>query len=128
MRYIPITDADRTVMLETVGAKNVAELFSDIPEHLQLKKQLDLPNALTEREAKSALQTIADMNADPRRSASFLGGGAYEHFIPSLVHQIQLLPGFLNPYTPYHGEPSQGILQVLFEYQTLIAKYTDMEV
>ena len=129
MRYIPITDADRAEMLETIGVTGVGDLFSDIPEHLLLKKPLDhLPDAQTEREVKSALQTFADMNADPRRSASFLGGGAYEHFIPSLVHQIQLLPGFLKPYTPYHGEPSQGILQVLFEYQTLITQLTGMDV
>jgi glycine dehydrogenase subunit 2 len=128
IRYIPITDTDRRNMLKDIGVTNVADLFSDIPEHLMLKGNLNLPSALTEREARDALQKIAEKNADPRLYTSFLGAGAYEHFSPSLVHQLLLLPGVLKPYTPYHGEPSQGTLQTLYEFQTLIAQLTDMEI
>ena len=127
MDYIPNTDADRDEMLKVVGVKSVDDLFSDVPEKLRFPK-LDLPPALTEMEMLQELQALGDENDDLNHIACFLGAGAYNHFVPKVVDSIISRGEFYTAYTPYQPEISQGTLQAHFEYQSMIAALTGMEV
>jgi glycine dehydrogenase subunit 1 len=127
MSFIPNTDADRAEMLKEVGVSSVAELFQDVPEKHRFPR-LDLPPALSEMEALKELQNLAGRNADCSRAPCFLGAGFYHHFIPSVVEFVTSRSEFSTAYTPYQPEISQGTLQAIFEYQTLIARLTGMEV
>ncbi|MBF8299145.1 MAG: glycine dehydrogenase (decarboxylating) alpha subunit [Dehalococcoidia bacterium] len=113
-------------MLETIGVRAVEDLFSDIPAHLRNPK-LDLPPALSELEVKALVHGLAGRNTNLREAACFLGAGAYRHFIPSVVWDLAKRSEFLTSYTPYQPEISQGMLQGLFEYQSLICLLTGME-
>lgn len=127
MSYLPHTSADRAHMLETVGVKSVEELLSDIPASLRLGRELELPESLTEYDLLQRLQEIASLN-DTCEEACFLGAGAYNHFVPTIVETITSRSEFLTAYTPYQAEASQGTLQSIFEYQSLVCRLTGMDV
>ena len=127
MSFIPNTDADRRQMLGAVGVKSVGDLFLDVPASHRFPR-LDLPPALSEQEILRELDAMAGRNADCGRAPCFLGAGAYHHFIPSVVDFVISRSEFYTAYTPYQPEISQGTLQAIFEYQTMIAGLTGMEV
>ena len=125
--YIPLTDDDRRAMLATVGVDSIDELFADIPsEHRD--PTLDLPPALSETELMRELGELAGRNRSTAEFASFLGAGAYRHFIPSVVDHIIQRGEYLTAYTPYQPEISQGTLQTIFEFQSLVCELTGMDV
>jgi len=128
MRYIPNTEQDRRQMLDAIGAGSVDTLFADVPEGLRLKRPLKIPPALAEAELVKRLAALAERNADADRYNSFLGAGCYDHFSPAIIGHLVLRGEFLTAYTPYQPEISQGTLQALFEYQTLVCQLTGMEV
>ncbi len=126
MSYIPNTHADRLAMLETIGAKSVAELFRDVPEALRFP-DLDLPPSVSEPEILAELRALGDYNVDLDHAACFLGAGAYHHFVPSVVGHVIGRSEFYTAYTPYQPEISQGTLQSIFEYQSMICALTGMD-
>jgi glycine dehydrogenase subunit 1 len=128
MNYTPNTEKDREIMLQKIGVKSFEELISSIPEHIRLKEELKLPPALSEMELSKLLSEMAGENKNTLETVSFLGGGAYDHFIPSLVNHILSRSEFYTAYTPYQAEVSQGTLQSIYEYQSLICELTGMEV
>jgi len=128
MRYIPHTQGDVARMLGRIGVGSLEELFVEIPASVRLKRPLDLPPALAEGELVRELKVLAGRNATPENHISFLGGGAYQHFIPAAVDQLISRSEFYTAYTPYQPEISQGTLQAIFEFQTLICQLTGMEV
>jgi glycine dehydrogenase subunit 1 len=125
--FIPNTDADRARMLAAIGVGSVAELFRDVPAEHRFPR-LNLPAPLSEQEALEELEGLARRNADLGHTPCFLGAGAYHHFIPSVVDFLLSRSEFSTAYTPYQPEISQGTLQAIFEYQTMIARLTGMEV
>lgn len=127
-RYIPDTEEDRARMLDAIGLSSTEELFSDIPEELRFKGSLELPESMAELELASHMKTLAGRNANAEAYPCFLGAGAYDHFIPSIVGHIISKPEFYTAYTPYQPEISQGMLQAIFEYQTMICRLTGMDV
>ncbi|HEX8991491.1 MAG TPA: aminomethyl-transferring glycine dehydrogenase subunit GcvPA, partial [Anaerolineales bacterium] len=127
MTFIPNTDADRAEMLKTVGVEKVEELFRDVPAQHRYP-ELILPPALSELEVLNELHALADENDSLQHVASFLGAGAYRHFVPSIVDFLLQRSEFFTAYTPYQPEISQGTLQAHFEYQTMIVALTGMEV
>lgn len=127
MVYIPNTEADRAAMLATIGVKSAAELFEDIPAQLR-NPQLKLPEPLSEPEALRLMRQLSQQNADLDTHPSFLGAGAYNHFIPSLVGHVISRSEFYTAYTPYQPEVSQGTLQTIYEYQSLVCELTGMDV
>ena len=126
MSYIPNTEADRREMLAAVGVASVDRLFDDIPAAARLER-LDLPTALSEPEALRLLRQLASRNREVSAYASFLGAGAYWHHIPSVVGQIIGRNEFYTAYTPYQPEVSQGTLQTIYEYQSMVAELTGMD-
>lgn len=128
MRYIPHTEKDIKKMLAEIGVQNIDELFDSIPGELRLEKPLNLPQALAESELAATLKRMQSRNLDPEEYSSFLGGGAYRHFIPSVVNHILSRSEFSTSYTPYQPEVSQGTLQAIFEFQTMICLLTGMDV
>jgi glycine dehydrogenase subunit 1 len=128
MTYIPISPNERDAMLKTVGVKSLDNLFDAVPKNHRFPK-LDLPPALTEMEAASLLSEMATSNENVRQHMiSFLGAGAYNHYIPSVVDHMLRRGEFYTAYTPYQPEISQGTLQAIFEYQSLMTNLTGMEV
>ncbi len=127
MTYIPHTESDREAMLKAVGVKRLEDLFQDVPARRRFP-QLNLPEALSEMEVLEELQHIASANENTRELASFLGAGAYNHYIPAAVDSLLRRGEFYTAYTPYQPEISQGTLQAIFEYQSLVASLTGMEV
>lgn len=125
--YIPITDADRAEMLATIGIERIEELFSAVPEAVRFP-QLDLPRPMSEIELRRELNAMAGQNAHAGSHSIFLGAGAYNHFVPAAVDQILRRGEFYTAYTPYQPEVSQGTLQAIFEYQSLICSLTRMDV
>jgi glycine dehydrogenase subunit 1 len=128
MRYIPNTDADQQAMLQAMGLTTVEELFRTIPGELRLTRPLDVPAALSEQEILRHMRALARRNADADDYAVFLGAGAYNHFIPSIIPVLTSRGEFMTAYTPYQPEMAQGTLQAVYEYQTLICQLTDLEV
>jgi glycine dehydrogenase subunit 1 len=124
--YIPNTDADRAIMLERIGIGGVEELFRDVPERRRFPR-LDLPAPLSELELMRELSAMAARNAAGHGVACFLGAGSYRHFVPAVVDAIVSRSEFATAYTPYQPEISQGTLQAIFEYQTMIARLTGMD-
>ncbi len=128
MTFIPISPRERDAMLGTIGVRNLDDLFEAVPKKHRFPK-LDLPPALTEMEAGSLLGEMAQGNENVREHLiSFLGAGAYHHYIPSVVDHILRRGEFYTAYTPYQPEISQGTLQAIFEYQSLMTNLTGMEV
>ena len=128
MPYIYNTEDDQREMLEAIGAKSIDELFSPIPAELQLKRPLNLPPALSEMELDQHLRQLAALNDHAGTKVCFLGGGSYDHFVPAVCDVIGSRSEFYTSYTPYQAEASQGNLQVMFEYQSLITRLTGMDV
>jgi len=116
------TGSDVQAMLEVMGLHSVEQLFADVPAQVRLRRELDLPPALGEWELMRDVRSMADMNATVLTHSSFLGGGAYEHYIPAVVDAIVSRGEFLTAYTPYQPEMSQGLLQALFEFQVLVGR------
>jgi glycine dehydrogenase subunit 1 len=128
MTYIPISPKERDAMLSTIGVKSLDDLFDAIPAKHRFPK-LDLPKALTEMEAYQELSDIAQANENVRGDLiSFLGAGMYNHYIPSAVDHMLRRGEFYTAYTPYQPEISQGTLQAIFEYQSLMSALTGMDV
>jgi len=125
--YIPSTDKDREEMLRAIGVEKIEELFSDIPPEVRYVK-FNLPEPLSEAEILREIRQMAEMNADLDHYTCFLGAGAYNHFVPSVVKYVLSRGEFYTAYTPYQPEISQGTLQSIFEYQTMICQLTGMEV
>ena len=125
--YLPHTEEDRRAMLEAIGVKSVEELFADIPAEVRMKRPLNLPPALSEMELKSHIQELALLDRDFEESLYFLGAGAYDHYVPSVVKHLVGRSEFLTAYTQYQPEISQGYLQALWEYQSLICLLTGMD-
>ena len=126
MPFIANTDAERAAMLAAVGVERIEDLFHDVPEAHRYP-QLDLPEALSEMEILRELAALANENENLDEITSFLGAGAYRHFIPSVVDFISGRSEFYTAYTPYQPEVSQGTLQAIFEYQSMIAALTGMQ-
>jgi glycine dehydrogenase subunit 1 len=126
--YLSLTDADRDEMLAAIGVSSVEELFAQIPGRLRLGEQLDLPPALSELELVRHLTELAERNAHTGVELSFLGAGIYDHYVPAVVDVLLSRGEFLTAYTPYQPEMSQGVLQAIFEYQTVICELTGMDV
>ena len=124
--YIPITENDKKEMLYEVGITQIKELFKDIPEEAQLNRKLNLPEPKSELEVKRHLKILSEKNASD--FLCFSGAGAYNHFIPSVVKHVITRSEFYTAYTPYQPEMSQGMLQTIFEYQTMICELTGMDV
>jgi glycine dehydrogenase subunit 1 len=128
MTYIPISPKERDAMLETIGVRSLDDLFDAVPAKHRFPN-LDLPPALTEMEAMDELSGLAQVNENVREDLiSFLGAGMYNHYIPSVVDHILRRGEFYTAYTPYQPEISQGTLQAIFEYQSLMAALTGMDV
>jgi glycine dehydrogenase subunit 1 len=126
MDYVPHTPEDRRKMMQAIGITDLDELFADIPEAFQLKRLLDLPSALSEQEVSGLMRRVGARNVLP--AMTLTGAGAYSHFIPAVVGHVISRSEFYTAYTPYQAEISQGILQAIYEYQTMIAKLTGMQV
>ena len=127
-RYIPNTEQDVASMLSDIGVSSIDDLFAPIPDELKFKGALNLPKAMSEPELLDELSCLAAQNASAGRYASFLGGGIYNHYVPSAVDHIISRSEFYTAYTPYQAEVSQGTLQAIFEFQTMIAELTAMDV
>ncbi|HIQ20966.1 MAG TPA: aminomethyl-transferring glycine dehydrogenase subunit GcvPA [Planctomycetes bacterium] len=128
MAYIPNTDPERRAMLEAVGAVSLEELFAPIPADLRLQRPLNLPAAMGELELTAHMNRLAAANTSADGAVCFLGAGSYDHFVPSLCDFVGSRSEFSTAYTPYQPEASQGTLQAMFEYQTLVARLTGMDV
>lgn len=124
--YVPSTLQERQEMLESIGLSSIDQLFSHIPDELKLKGELNLPSGMSELEVSSAMKKIAAKNVV--FGSIFRGAGAYDHYIPSIVKSVTGKEEFLTVYTPYQAEISQGVLQSIFEYQTMICELTGMDV
>jgi glycine dehydrogenase subunit 1 len=125
--FIPHSDAEIDAMLKKIGVENIEELFTDVPSSHRFP-ELNLPEAVTEMEAMQNLQDLALANDSTQDLICFLGAGAYNHYIPAAVDSIITRGEFLTAYTPYQPEVSQGTLQAIFEYQSLISALTGMEI
>ncbi len=129
MRYIPHTEKDIREMLAKIGVTNIEELFESIPEELRLgDKPLELPKNLSESELTSFLGNMQKRNANAEEATLFMGAGAYRHFSPALIDHLISRGEFATSYTPYQPEVSQGTLQAIFEFQTMIAMLTGMDI
>lgn len=128
MPYIPLSDNDRARILEAIGLKTVEELFTALPAASRVKGPLNLPKGLTEQELMELARKLARKNSSVEDFSSFLGAGAYNHYIPSVVRHLASRSEFYTAYTPYQPEISQGTLQAMFEYQTLVCQLTGMDV
>jgi glycine dehydrogenase subunit 1 len=128
MPYLFNTPEDQQAMLEAIGAGSIDELFDSIPKELRLGRPLKIPSALSELELAQHMAALTAKNAHAGQKVCFLGGGSYDHFIPAVVDAISSRGEFYTSYTPYQPEVSQGNLQAMFEYQTLICELTGMDV
>lgn len=126
--YLPHTQDDRRSMLAGIGVGTVEELFSDIPKELLLDRPLQLPPTMSELELVTSLQKLAARNANLQEYTCFLGAGAYDHYIPSVIDHVIRRSEFYTAYTQYQPEISQGYLQALWEYQSMICELTGMAV
>ncbi|RDI75004.1 Glycine cleavage system protein P (pyridoxal-binding) N-terminal domain [Gaiella occulta] len=126
--YLSLTERDREEMLEAIGVSSMEELFAQIPAAVRLDRELDVPPALTEAELFRHLEELAAKNAHAGVELSFLGAGIYDHYVPAIVDTVLQRGEFLTAYTPYQPEMSQGVLQAIFEYQTVICELTGMDV
>ncbi len=124
--YIPSTAAERQKMLEVVGVKDYRDLYKDVPAEMYLENGLNIPEGMSEMEVARAVTAMANRNHV--FATCLRGAGAYDHYIPSIVKYIPAKEEFLTAYTPYQAEMSQGILQSIFEYQTMICELTGMDV
>lgn len=127
-RYIPLTEKDEQEMLETIGVKSIQELYSDVPEDVLLSRDLNIADAEPETQLLKRLTRIANKNITKETHTSFLGAGVYDHYAPAVVDVMISRSEFYTAYTPYQPEISQGELQAIFEFQTMICELTAMDV
>lgn len=125
--YIPITDEDIKEMLSDLGMEDISELHSDIADEIKLDGELDLPESMSELEVYRFFNELAKKNVSVDDKACFMGGGAYDRYIPSIIDKITGRSEFYTSYTPYQAEISQGTLSYIFEYQTMMAELTGKE-
>lgn len=128
MPYVPNTERDRKEMLASIGVASIDDLFADVPAEHRFEGTLDVPGPLSELEVDRHVRSLASLNKTARDTLSFLGAGVYAHAIPSVVRHVTSMPQLSTAYTPYQAEASQGTLQSIYEFQTLIARLTGMEV
>jgi glycine dehydrogenase subunit 1 len=126
--YLSLTDADREEMLAAIGVSTVDELFEQIPPGVRLGRELDLPPALGEHELSRHVEELAARNVHVGAELSFLGAGVYDHYVPAIADVVLSRGELLTAYTPYQPEMSQGVLQAIFEYQTVVCELTGMDV
>jgi len=127
-RYLSMTEEDKQQMLQTIGVQSIDELFSDIPESVRFRGEYNIKPAKSEPELMKELMALAAKNADMKTYCSFLGAGVYDHYIPTIVDHVISRSEFYTAYTPYQPEISQGELQAIFEFQTMICELTGMDV
>ncbi|MCM3611247.1 aminomethyl-transferring glycine dehydrogenase subunit GcvPA [Planococcus sp. MERTA32b] len=127
-RYLPMTPQDEKAMLDTIGIQSIDELFADIPEKVRFKGEYNIKPAKSESSLTKELSQLAAKNADSNTYASFLGAGVYDHYKPIIVDHVISRSEFYTAYTPYQPEISQGELQAIFEFQTMISELTGMEI
>lgn len=125
--YLPLSEADRQVMMDTIGVKTFDALLSDIPAEIR-DPAISFPKALSEHELEKEIAVLIRMNSVHCSAVSFLGAGVYDHYIPAVVASLASRGEFFTAYTPYQAEASQGTLQVIYEYQTMMANLTGMDV
>src|SRR5712692_3036480 len=128
MRYIPNTPAQQRDMLSAIGVGSIEDLLARVPPKARLSRPLDLPAPMAEQDLVRHMRQLAAENADADSYACFLGGGAYDHMIPSPISHLISRGEFFTAYTPYQPEASQGTLRTIYEYQTMIAELTGMDV
>src|ERR687885_2895335 len=128
MRFAPHTDDDVRTMLDRIGLERLDQLFEQIPPSVRLDGGLDLPEGVSEMQIVADLRELADRNLHADRLVCFAGAGAYDHYVPSVVWALAGRSEVYTSYTPYQPELSQGVLQALFEYQSMIAELTGLEV
>lgn len=126
--YIPNTTDDERKMLDSLGLDSIEDLFKDIPDEVRLKRELNIGKPMSEEEIRKYVGALSRKNRGTDELVCFLGAGAYDHYIPSVVDHVISRSEFYTAYTPYQAEISQGTLQVIFEYQTLISNLTGMDV
>ncbi|MFB6465838.1 aminomethyl-transferring glycine dehydrogenase subunit GcvPA [Cytobacillus sp. Hz8] len=127
-RYLPVTETNKKEMLQAIGVSSIDELFNDIPDSVKFKGKYKIKSALSESALLKELTAIAQKNADLKANVSFLGAGVYDHYIPVIVDHVLSRSEFYTAYTPYQPEISQGELQAIFEFQTMICELTGMDV
>src|SRR2546429_1140367 len=128
MSYIPNTPEDQQTMLDTLGLSSLEALLTPVPENVRLRRPLDLPPALAEPDLKRLLNGMATKNKNLDSTISFLGAGTYDHALPSVVPHLQRRSEFVTSYTPYQPEVSQGMLQAIYEFQTMVCQITGLDV
>ncbi len=128
MSYIPNTPEDQRIMLDTLGLPDLESLLAPVPEDVRLRRPLDLPAALSEPDLKRLMSSLATRNKTLDTTISFLGAGTYDHAIPSMVAHLQRRSEFVTSYTPYQPEVSQGMLQAIYEFQTMVAQITGLDI
>ena len=127
-KYLPTTECVKKEMLDAIGVESIEDLFTDIPKELRIEGDLDLEGSLSELEIQKRIGAMVAKNQTTDELTCFLGAGTYDHYIPSIIKHIITRGEFLTSYTPYQPEISQGTLQMIFEYQTMICSLTGMEV
>ena len=128
MRFVPISCEQREEMLRVVGVDSVEALFEDVPSAVRLDRPLDIVGGWTEMELAEHMSSLARRNAPASGLVSFLGAGCYDHYVPSIVDHVLRKPEFFTAYTPYQPEVSQGTLQAIFEYQTMVCELAGLDV
>lgn len=128
MSYVPNTDAEQQTMLRAIGAASIEDLLAPVPSSVRLQRALDLPAALPEPDLKRLMLRMSERNADLDHTISFLGAGSYDHVVPSVVPHLYKRSEFYTSYTPYQPEMSQGMLQAIYEFQTMVCQITGMDV
>ena len=128
MSYVPNTREEQQAMLEHLGLSSTEDLLETVPEDVRLRRPLDLPPALSEPDLKRLLSTMAARNKNIDSTISFLGAGTYDHAIPSVVPHLQGRSEFVTSYTPYQPEVSQGMLQAIYEFQTMVCQITGLDI
>ena len=126
-RYLPMTEKDQNDMMDTIGINDIEELFADIPKDIRFNGELKIEEALDETTLLKEMGRLANKNINIKEYNSFLGAGVYEHYIPTVVNHMLLRSEFYTAYTPYQPEISQGELQAIFEFQTMVSELTAME-
>ena len=125
MKYIPHTPDDIRAMLDVIGVSSLEDLYAEVPEELKLHRELDIPQSKSEIEVRRIIRAMGDKN---RKLVPFAGAGVYDHYVPSMIPYITSRSEFSTSYTPYQAEISQGTLQYIFEYQTMMADLTGMDI
>src|SRR2546425_5646552 len=128
MSYVPNTQEDQQAMLARLGLSSLEDLLTPVPEHVRLRRPLDLPTALSEPDLKRVVARIAAKNTHLDSAISFLGAGTYDHTTPSVVPHLQRRSEFVTSYTPYQPEVSQGMLQAIYEFQTMVCQITGLDI